>query len=69
MFPLQTYVQIIGSQNLNFNLGIPCLEAGNQPLSSVMGYHCKTSFLSHQMVEDTSTLLLDVHLLRQWLTS
>lgn len=63
------YMFIDCSQNLKLNLGILYLEAGNQPLSLVMGYHCKTSFLSLRMAEDTSILLLVALLLRQWLTS
>lgn len=59
------YMFIHCSQNLKLNHGILYLEAGNQLLSLVMGYHYKTSFLSLQMAEDTSILLL-VALLRQW---
>lgn len=54
------------SQILKLSQGILCLEVGKLLLWLGMGYHWKTSFLSHLMAGDTSTSLLVVLLLRRW---
>nr|ABK93419.1 unknown [Populus trichocarpa] len=63
------YVQITVSRNLKSNHGILYLEVGRLLLLLDMGYHWKTSFLSHLMASVTSTSASAVLLQRLLWTS